>query len=89
MTLHDLEKTLPSGFHDSKLHGISIDYGEGVAQLAMSIDSGAVDEDEEPIYRPVRILIRGLASMAPDPPEKSLLLKWKGDIWMLEMDLLR
>jgi hypothetical protein len=59
MTLAELEDTLPNGFHDASIFGVSIDYKRQTATL----------DPEVPGYRRALAKVLGLRICVVDPPD--------------------
>ena len=72
MTFEELERKLPSGFHDAHFHNLRIDYLNGTAVLHMALDFGDYDDTENGIYREdyraAKLLVSGLCFCSIDPP---------------------
>jgi hypothetical protein len=68
MTFEELDKELPNGFHDAKLHDLRIDYVGGSAILRMGLDFGSYDRSNSPDYRIGELRVSGLHFCSIDPP---------------------
>lgn len=70
MTLAELERTLPNGFHDAILYGLSVDYKDQEITLDIELSFAAPDDPPElPGYRRAKIRISGVKIFAIDPPD--------------------
>jgi len=68
MNLFQLAETLPNGLHDAQLRRLSVDYVERTAVLELEIWVDDTDVFLE-LYRPARIVLKGLAYFAIQPPD--------------------
>lgn len=70
MTLAELEKTLPSGFHDSALKSLSIDYERRTIRLEVSLCVGDPhgSREQRDDVRDALIDISGVVFLGIDPP---------------------
>ena len=67
-TLNEIEQSLPSGFHDSSISSVRIDYVQRTAELEMELwFAGPLDEDPEQ-YRPATLSISDLIYFVIEPP---------------------
>jgi hypothetical protein len=73
MTLAELEKTLPSGFHDSALKSLSIDYERRTIRLELSLCVGDPHgpREQRDDVRDALIDISGVVFFGIDPPSPS------------------
>ena len=72
MNIEELDRTLPNGFHDSRLRGISVDYEAQTAFLALDIwigDQEAQAGLERERLRPARLDLIGLEYLVLEPPD--------------------
>jgi hypothetical protein len=70
-TLRDLEFTLPNGFHDALVLGVSIDYVNRTASIDMMLDYSSSDySGRNSTYRRGRIELSDVESFALDRPER-------------------
>ncbi|ANM31152.1 hypothetical protein ABI59_18605 [Acidobacteria bacterium Mor1] len=69
MTLFELARTLPNGFHDAELRSIHLDYEKLEATLTLDLWIG-VDGTREEIetYEPVKVRLSGLEYFLIDAP---------------------
>jgi hypothetical protein len=84
MTLAELENMLPSGFHDSALKGLAVDYERRTARLDMSISVGDPDgpHEQRDDYRGAQIELSGLVFFVMDPPDAGYDFKSPGEVWI-------
>jgi hypothetical protein len=70
MTLEELAHTLPSGFHDSALKGLSVDYERRTLRLDVSLKVGAPDgpREQRDNIRDAEVEISGFVFFVIDPP---------------------
>jgi hypothetical protein len=71
VTLDELCRTLPNGFHDAYLCRLSIDYTEGTVTLDLDLSYGDPDADtegEREAYRCGQVVIAGLVWCVMEPP---------------------
>src|SRR3954469_5716515 len=75
MTLTDIDRELPNGFHDAYLLRFAADYAKAALTLDLNLWIGTPDartpEDRER-YKPGRIRIGGLQRCGIGPPDTSL-----------------
>lgn len=73
MTLDELDKKLPNGFHDAHIFSINLDYVAGTAELHLSLWVGSMDDPpparEE--YHEASLLVTGLCFCSIEPPYPS------------------
>lgn len=65
MTLEEVAASLPNGFHDAYIKGISTDYVTGTASFDLEIwvgDDSAEKEEDREVYRPARLNFRTFCS---------------------------
>ena len=88
MTLAELDKTLPSGFHDYALNGLSIDYEKLTARLDMSLKVGDPDgpREQRDDVRDAQIEISGLVFFVIDPPSSATGYDFSslGELWIAD-----
>jgi hypothetical protein len=72
MTLTDIDRELPNGFHDAYLLRFAVDYAKAAMTLDLNLWIGTPDgrtpEDRER-YKPCRVRIAGLAWCVIAPPD--------------------
>jgi hypothetical protein len=66
MTLHEVEASLPNGFHDCKIESILVNYPEASLCLELRLD---VASSRAPDYKRARLEISGLHFCFADPPD--------------------
>lgn len=72
MTIHDLEQTLPNGFHDAVLNSYSVDFATGSIRLRLDLlvgDPRRRDYDERERYRSVEVLLSGVSYFVTEIPD--------------------
>jgi hypothetical protein len=71
MTLDELDRSLPNGFHDAKIHSIEIDYVKATVTLQVSFLEGTPEdpEDRRDRYRRAVVRITGLHFCSIDAPD--------------------
>jgi hypothetical protein len=70
-TLAEIESELPNGFHDAELCGLSIDYQRGAATININVDVSDPDVSSDPEYRPIEVVVQGIAFLAIDAPHSA------------------
>ncbi|MBI3572574.1 MAG: hypothetical protein HY092_00020 [Candidatus Kerfeldbacteria bacterium] len=87
MTIEEIEKTLPSGFHDACLEKLNIDYGKREVTLEISVDIGAFDSPRGELKEANRkgiLTVSGLLFCVIEPPDsRSPYQKAKG-LWITD-----
>ena len=68
MTLEELDRILPNGFHDSEIKSIAIDYAESHVTIDISIWI-ATESTEIERYRDATLSITGLQFLTIEPPD--------------------
>ena len=74
VTLQELSRTLPNGFHDAELAHVELDYARQEARMHLSLcvgDPDASEEDAREAYRPAVLTLTGLQYFVVPPPEYS------------------
>jgi hypothetical protein len=72
VTIEDLAATLPNGFHDARVHVVSVDFSARAAELTLDVWVGAIDRPPGPErekYRKARLNLIGLEYLAFEPPD--------------------
>ena len=84
MTLTELDKTLPSGFHDSALKGMAVDYEKRTLRLDMSLRVGDPEgpREQRDDYRDAQVDISEFAFLVIDPPHASYDFCKPGEVWI-------
>jgi hypothetical protein len=70
MTLDQINKSLPNGFHDAYLRRLCVDYREGTVTLDLDLlygDPNAEAEAEREAYRSGQVVISGLVWCVMEP----------------------
>jgi len=87
MTIEEIEKALPSGFHDASLEKLTIDYEKREARLEISVDVGVPDSPREELRESNRrgiLTVAGLFFCLIEPPTpQSSYQKAKG-LWIAD-----
>ena len=76
MTLEQIEKTLPKGFHDAFLCAVSVDYLRRTAQIDLEVWTGelyAEDRTRRETYRRGRLALSGLLMLVLEAPDQEFL----------------
>ena len=70
MTLDQLDRSLPNGFHDAKIFSLELDYVAGIAKFHLNLLVGWPDDPEPECeaYREATLIISGLCFCSIDPP---------------------
>jgi hypothetical protein len=68
MWVDDIEKTFPSGFHDSEIQNINIDILNRTIEFKMEIDMADPDKGENYIPRIGVLTINGVGTIFMDQP---------------------
>ncbi len=58
MTFEELDKKLPNGFHDAKLHGISVDFAGASVVIRIGILTGLPDTESPEGWRGATLTVR-------------------------------
>jgi len=71
VTLDELGRTLPNGFHDSEIRSIRVDYSKRTVALELAVWVGDMDGKDAPreAYRDGEVSIDGLQFLAIEPPD--------------------
>ena len=72
MTLTDVDRQLPNGFHDAYLLRFAVDYAKAALSLDLNLWIGTPDgrtQEHRERYKPGRIRIAGLAWCVVAPPD--------------------
>jgi hypothetical protein len=84
LTLAEIERSLPNGFHDGELVGFEVNWEnlELILRLRVDINSYA-DNSRSPIFQEAELRITGLHYFIIDPPDSSeIKLGAKGALWI-------
>jgi hypothetical protein len=69
MTLDEIARTLPNGFHDSEIRGVTVNYERRIAEIEMTLDYTSPDGPVPwPPTRDAKVVLRGLKYLAIEPP---------------------
>ena len=85
MTLEEAAASLPNGFHDAYIKGISTDYVTGTASFDLEIwvgDDSAEKEEEREVYRPARLTFSDLLFCVIEPPDPHYPYYEKKPLWV-------
>lgn len=82
MTLYEIARTLPNGFHDTEIKRTILDYENGTASLALDVFVGEVDAkpNERELYRLAELTLEGLAFWIIQPPYSDYLSLLPGSV---------
>jgi hypothetical protein len=73
MTFKELLQQLPNGLHDTDVHVISIDFGQGMATFQAQVwigESPATDQEAYDARRSARLTFTGLRYLVVEPPRE-------------------
>lgn len=72
MTIQEIARGLPNGFHDAEIEAIRIDYAQNKAEFVLDIWVGTMDDPPatRETYRKGILLISGLLYCAMDVPDE-------------------
>ncbi len=85
MTIEEIERRLPNGFHDSNIKTISIDYVMQLAKFNLEVNMGTPDvRDKEPeeIYRDGILTVSELLFCVIEPPDPQYPYKDTKGLWI-------
>ena len=73
MTIEELERTLPNGFHDAEISTIRLDYVKRIVSMELTIwmDDLQVSPEFKELYRDAVLEFEGMQSVILDPPDPS------------------
>ena len=72
MNFHELEDSLPNGFHDAELKSVTMNYVNRTLCLDMYVFIGELDSPEmREVYRPARITLENVAYFVIESPDES------------------
>lgn len=72
MTLEEIAASLPNGFHDTYIKGISTDYVIGTVSFELEIwvgNDAAEKEEEREVYRAAPLTLSDLLFCITEPPD--------------------
>ncbi len=86
MTLLELDNTLPNGFHDSELRGLSIDYARRIVRLDMSLKVGDPNgsRQQRDDIRDAQVELSAAVFFVIDPPGSAAGYNFDspGEVWI-------
>ena len=85
MTLEEVAASLPNGFHDAYIKGISIDYVSGTASFDLELwvgDDSAERKEEREVYRDARVTLSDLLFCVIEPPDSRYPYYDKKTLWV-------
>lgn len=85
MTLFELERSLPNGFHDALLHNFSVNYVKREATLTLDILVGVPEgktKFEQEACRKCELKLSGLEYFIIDPPDATYQFTKSGSLWI-------
>lgn len=68
MTIDEIKKSLPNGFHDSEILQINLDYVDEKAEFLMDVDLSSSDSETEVASQSGYLRLSGLLYCVIDPP---------------------
>ena len=68
MTIDEISKTLPNGFHDSDLIAIQVDFEHATATMDFAVDVSDWDIESKVVPRRGRLTLTGLLYFVLEPP---------------------
>ncbi len=71
MTLEQLEKTLPRGFHDARLRRVEVDYRARAARIDLVLDAGDPESEhlgDRDAWRSAQLVLQDLLFVVIEPP---------------------
>lgn len=87
MTIVEIEKTLPSGFHDASLGKLNIDYDKREAKLEILVDIGEPDSPREELKEANRkgiLTLSGLLYCVLEPPDSRTTYQKAQGLWIAD-----
>jgi hypothetical protein len=78
MTIEELERQLPNGFHDSQLVSLSTNFWAGSCCLELDVD---YDDPDPDTFRRMKLQLSGVSLLVLEPPQAKGLLLPKDSIW--------
>src|ERR1043165_2312068 len=81
MTLDELERTMPNGFHDAWIRRIEIDYRAQRVSMLASLLVGVPDDppEQRSRYRDAEVIIEGVQFLVIEPPKPGRLGEVKNE----------
>jgi hypothetical protein len=71
MTIDEISRTLPNGFHDAKLLGIEIDFAREAASMSFALDISDSENGSNVIQRRGCVRLTGLIHFVIEPPDEN------------------
>ena len=68
MTLEEIERSLPNGFHDSSIFGVRLDYVQRTAEIDLEIWVAGSDDEDPEQYSRATLSISELIYFVIEPP---------------------
>ncbi|MBI2413957.1 MAG: hypothetical protein HYV24_12205 [Deltaproteobacteria bacterium] len=87
MTIEQIERGLPNGFHDAKLKRIDIDYEKREAKLDLQASIGNPESEDEKLrdtYRSCRLILSGFIFCIIEPPDTRYQYKEVSLLWITD-----
>lgn len=86
MTIKEIEKSLPNGFHDAKLVKIDIDYVNREGKFYIQVDIGTSDNmlESHESYRAGLLKLKGLLFCIIDPPDFKCPFQGEDGLWITD-----
>ena len=88
MNIEEIADTLPNGFHDALVRGISLDYERREVVFALDVWVGDLDSDDPAAREEYRCGVLKLSGLLyfvvepPDVPAEQLRLGEEGSLWL-------
>lgn len=84
MTIEDIEKKLPNGFHDAGLMKIEIDFTkrEAYLNLRVSVSDSRDIEEIEDLYKNGRLILKELLFFVIEAPDQNYISKKINELWI-------
>jgi len=84
VTIEEIERTLPNGFHDAEISTIRLDYVDRTASMEVSIwmDDLDVQPGYEELYRDAVLEFAGMQCAILDPPDASYRFAEAEPLWV-------
>ena len=85
MTILELERSLPNGFHDAHIHRLSVDYVNREAAITFDVLVGIPEgknEFEREAYRKCLLKLTGLEYFIIDPPDPTYQFNKPATLWV-------
>ena len=72
MTVTELDRELPNGFHDAQVRTIAVDFVARIVTIGLDLWSGSMDQPRgggRETYRAAMLELRGLGYVVMEPPD--------------------